>query len=34
MDIIAKAWLPRTKITHPWPDTRIFAKYQRWEPGA
>lgn len=34
MNIIAKAWLPRTKITHPWPDARFFAKYPRWEPGA
>jgi RNA-directed DNA polymerase len=31
---IAKDWLPRPKILHPWPSIRFAVKHPRWEPDA
>lgn len=31
---IAKEWLPKPRISHPWPEQRYAAKYPQWEPGA
>jgi RNA-directed DNA polymerase len=31
---LAERWLPRPRITHPWPDKRFAVKHPRWEPYA
>jgi RNA-directed DNA polymerase len=31
---LADRWLPKPRITHPWPDQRFAVKYPRWEPYA
>jgi len=31
---LAKDWLPRPRILHPWPDVRFAVKNPRWEPRA
>ena len=31
---LAEQWLPRPRITHPWPALRFAAKHPRWEPSA
>lgn len=31
---IVEDWLPRPRITHPWPSTRFRVKHPRWEPDA
>jgi RNA-directed DNA polymerase len=31
---IAKDWLPRPRILHPWPNQRFAVKHPRWEPDA
>jgi group II intron reverse transcriptase/maturase len=31
---LAKDFLPKPKILHPWPDVRFAAKHPRWEPDA
>jgi hypothetical protein len=32
--MFAERWLPRPRITHPWPDKRLAVKHPRWEPYA
>jgi len=34
MTILQDRWLPRPRITHPWPSQRFAVKHPRWEPGA
>jgi hypothetical protein len=34
MDRLANRFLPRPRITHPWPSQRFRVKYPRWEPSA
>lgn len=34
MDKLAARWLPRPRISHPWPSRRFSVKYPRWEPYA
>jgi group II intron reverse transcriptase/maturase len=34
VDKLAKRWLPKPRITHPWPAQRFRVKHPRWEPGA
>jgi group II intron reverse transcriptase/maturase len=34
MDKLAARWLPRPRISHPWPSQRFRVKYPRWEPYA
>jgi RNA-directed DNA polymerase len=34
MTVLTNRWLPRPRITHPWPDKRFAVKYPMWEPGA
>ncbi len=34
MDRLAARFLPRPRITHPWPDRRFRVKHPRWEPYA
>jgi RNA-directed DNA polymerase len=34
MDRLANRFLPRPRITHPWPSQRFRVKYPRWEPYA
>ena len=34
MTVLANRWLPRPRITHPWPEKRFAVKHPRWEPGA
>jgi RNA-directed DNA polymerase len=34
MTVLQNRWLPRPRITHPWPDKRFAVKHPRWEPGA
>jgi RNA-directed DNA polymerase len=31
---LAKDWLPRPRILHPWPNQRFAVKHPRWEPDA
>jgi hypothetical protein len=31
---LADAWLPKSRILHPWPDQRFAVKHPRWEPYA
>lgn len=31
---LADRYLPRARITHPWPNQRFLAKHPRWEPYA
>ena len=31
---LAADWIPKPRITHPWPSTRFLVKYPRQEPGA
>jgi RNA-directed DNA polymerase len=31
---MAKRWLPKAKILHPWPEERFDRHHPRWEPGA
>jgi RNA-directed DNA polymerase len=32
--VLAERWLPKPRITHPWPNRRFAVKYPRWEPYA
>jgi RNA-directed DNA polymerase len=34
MDALVERWIPRPRITHPWPHVRFAVKYPRWEPYA
>jgi group II intron reverse transcriptase/maturase len=34
MTRLAKGWLPRPRILHPWPNQRFAVKHPRWEPDA
>ena len=34
IDALANRWLPKPRITHPWPSVRFAVKYPRWEPYA
>jgi RNA-directed DNA polymerase len=34
MDGLAERWLPRPRISHPWPLQRFRVKHPRWEPYA
>jgi hypothetical protein len=34
IDALADRWLPRPRITHPWPSIRFAVKHPRWEPYA
>ena len=34
MDRLADRWLPKPRITHPWPAQRFRVKHPRWEPYA
>jgi RNA-directed DNA polymerase len=34
MTVLTNRWLPRPRITHPWPEKRFAVKHPRWEPGA
>lgn len=34
MTVLQTRWLPRPRITHPWPNQRFAVKHPRWEPGA
>jgi hypothetical protein len=31
---LTERWLPKPRITHPWPDARFAVKHPRWEPYA
>src|SRR5580698_10372699 len=31
---LADRWLPKPRITHPWPDQRFAVRHPRWEPYA
>jgi len=31
---LVKRWLPKPRITHPWPEQRFAVIHPRWEPGA
>jgi RNA-directed DNA polymerase len=34
MSTLEARWLPRPRITHPWPQQRFAVRHPRWEPGA
>jgi hypothetical protein len=34
MDRLAGRWLPKPRISHPWPSVRFRVKHPRWEPYA
>jgi hypothetical protein len=34
MDRLADRWLPKPRISHPWPSHRFRVKHPRWEPYA
>jgi RNA-directed DNA polymerase len=34
MTVLQNRWLPRPRITHPWPSVRFAVKHPRWEPYA
>ena len=31
---LARVWLPRVRVRHPWPDARFAVTHPRWEPDA
>jgi RNA-directed DNA polymerase len=31
---LVQRWLPKPRITHPWPELRFAVTHPRWEPGA
>ncbi len=31
---LAERWLPKVRITHPWPTARFYVRHPRQEPGA
>jgi hypothetical protein len=33
MTVLQNRWLPKPRITHPWPNQRFAVKHPRWEPG-
>ena len=34
VDKLAERWLPKPRVSHPWPSQRFRAKHPRWEPYA
>ena len=34
MTVLQNRWLPKPRVTHPWPGQRFAVKHPRWEPGA
>jgi RNA-directed DNA polymerase len=34
MAVLAERWLPKPRISHPWPDRRFAVRHPRWEPYA
>jgi group II intron reverse transcriptase/maturase len=34
MTVLRTRWLPKPRITHPWPNQRFAVKHPRWEPYA
>jgi RNA-directed DNA polymerase len=34
MGRLADRWLPKPRISHPWPSRRFRVKHPRWEPYA
>jgi len=34
MTVLRNRWLPKPRITHPWPSVRFAVKHPRWEPYA
>ena len=32
--VLKDRWLPKPRITHPWPSQRFAVRHPRWEPGA
>jgi RNA-directed DNA polymerase len=34
MTVLQTRWLPKPRITHPWPSVRFAVKHPRWEPYA
>ena len=34
MTVLQDRWLPKPRITHPWPEKRFAVKHSRWEAGA
>jgi RNA-directed DNA polymerase len=34
MTVLRTRWLPKPRITHPWPGVRFAVKHPRWEPYA
>jgi hypothetical protein len=34
VDRLAERWLPKPRISHPWPSQRFRVKHPRWEPYA
>jgi hypothetical protein len=34
VDKLANRWLPKPRISHPWPSQRFGVKHPRWEPDA
>jgi len=34
MTVLQNRWLPKPRVTHPWPNRRFAVKYPRWEPYA
>jgi RNA-directed DNA polymerase len=34
VDKLARRWLPKPRISHPWPAQRFRVKHPRWEPYA
>ena len=34
MTVLPNRWLPKPRVTHPWPKIRFAVRHPRWEPGA
>jgi hypothetical protein len=34
VDKLAERWLPKPRVSHPWPSQRFRVKHPRWEPYA
>ena len=34
VDALARDWLPKPRILHPWPSVRFARQHPRWEPYA
>ena len=34
MQVHLERYLPKARVSHPWPEARFHVRHSRWEPGA